>query len=139
MNPIAEIQKRRDDARAAYHEIASTATADELREASMVVEDAQRELSDFIVKGARPCPRCGVMPHGMEQPNTRGGVEYEVGCLGCPAFEHDDGTIREHRVRGGMMPSHAVDAWNAGADYWSKQNLNRPVGVVRKAVAKETE
>lgn len=65
-----------------------------------------------------PCPSCGEQPHGMEHQTGRGNPEYEIGCLGCGAFLHSDRTIREHRVRGGLKPEHAVDAWNAGPDYW---------------------
>lgn len=99
-------------------------TRDEEQAASRVVEALQKELSDVITAGAKPCPRCKNMPHGMEHPTGKGGIEYEVGCIaGCPPFAHDDGTLRIPRVRGGRMPLHAVEAWNGGPDFWD-QALN---------------
>lgn len=81
----------------------------------------QKELSDVITAGANPCPDCGELPHGLEQPSGKGGIEYEVGCVaGCPDLELPDGTRIQHRVRGGLLPKHAVDAWNEGPEFWTK-------------------
>lgn len=122
MTTLSETKAQLEVARAKYLEIVHTAPAPEVRAASDVVKSLQGKLSECITAGAKPCPTCEAPPHGMEQPNTRGGVEFEIGCIGCGAFEHTDGSIREHRVRGGMMPSHAVDAWNAGPDFWQRQS-----------------
>jgi hypothetical protein len=92
-----------------------------LHAVSMAVKDVSREVSAAITLGCEPCPGCQQVPHGMEQPGRRGAFEYEIGCLGCKPFDHTDGTRREYRVRGGLMPSHAVDAWNAGPDLWLKE------------------
>ena len=77
------------------------------------------ELQAVLTEGAQPCPLCGQKPHGMEQPTAKG-VEYEIGCLGCKPFKHKDGTTRRPAVRGGLLPKHAVEAWNAGPDFWLK-------------------
>lgn len=99
---------------------AATATQDELRVITDVVRDARKGVSRAITKGANPCPFCKAEPLGMEHPTQRGGVEYQVGCIACPPFLHTDGTKRQVSARGGTMPHHAVDAWNAGADFWIK-------------------
>lgn len=92
-----------------------TATHHESQELSNVVVALQKAISDAICEGANPCPRCANPPIGIEQPNARGGVEYEIGCgAGCEPFADNNGTMRQCRVRGGMMPKHTVEAWNAG-------------------------
>lgn len=89
----------------AYHAIVHTAPAAEVKAASDTVKAARRALSDAICEGANPCPLCDAAPIGLEQPRGKGGVEYEIGCPSC----------RDTRVRGGMLPRHAVEAWNEGA------------------------
>ncbi|MDQ2668031.1 MAG: hypothetical protein M3Z05_18815 [Gemmatimonadota bacterium] len=120
MAKINDIRAERDKALEHARSIQETGTQEELRRASEAVEAAQHAMIATITKGADPCPMCKEMPTGMEQPNARGGVEYEVGCSTCPPIQHDDGSTRQPRVRGGMMPSHAVDAWNGGPDFWTK-------------------
>lgn len=117
---IAKIKADLGAALAAYREIANTAPAPQVLEASRKARALQEALSAAISEGANPCPDCGAQPHGMEQPTGKSGVEYEIGCLACGQFEHTDGTLRWHRVRGGMLPKHAVEAWNAGPDFWMK-------------------
>lgn len=102
---VIEIKKKLDEAITEYQGLAtSTATDSELREASLIVKKLQAELSSAITHGAEPCPQCNVVPHGIEQPSGRrsGGVEYEIGCL----------THTKLRVRGGLLPRHAVETWN---------------------------
>lgn len=71
------------------------------RELHELVKHWQTKLSSIIAEGAVPCS-CGAgHPHGMIQPGTKGRDEYEVGCLVCTL-----------RVRGGLLPKHAVEAWN---------------------------
>lgn len=98
----------------------ATATQDELCVITDMVKDARKAVSRAIADGADPCPFCKLEPIGMEHPTTRGGVEYQVGCLVCPPVEHSDGTKRRVTARGGTMPHHAVEAWNAGPDFWLK-------------------
>ncbi len=104
-------------ARARYAEIAPSGSSRELEEQSAAIKSCMQAVSAAITSGCEPCPGCKQLPHGMEQPGKRGTFEYEIGCLTCKPFDHE-GTRREHRVRGGLMPSHAVDAWNAGPDFW---------------------
>lgn len=87
---------------AKYRAMADTATQSELRKASDAVKECRKALSACITEGAEPCPDCKVLPHGMEQPKGDS-VEYEVGCLACGKS-----------VRGGLLPKHAVEAWNEG-------------------------
>lgn len=101
-----------------YREIAHKAPAAQVAAASETVKELQKQVSDAIVEGSHPCPDCGAAPIGIEQPRAGGGVEYEVGCPNCRWFKHTDGTARAHGVRGGLLPRHAVEAWNAGPDYW---------------------
>lgn len=102
-----------------YRKIAHAAPAAQVNEASDVVKSLQKQFSDTIVEGAHPCPDCGAAPVGIEQPRPDGrSVEYEVGCRNCGWFKHTDGTARAHGVRGGLLARHAVEAWNAGPDFW---------------------
>lgn len=92
-------------AREAYHEAREHAPPHIERSLHHAVKTAMAEFAAKMVEGAEPCPKCGAMPHGIEQPRRDGrGCEYEIGCLAC----------KGERVRGGLMPSHAVEAWNAG-------------------------
>jgi len=109
---ISESKKRLEAARSAYHKAPT-------REARELINVAMKELSSTIADGAEPCPLCGQKPHGMEQPTAKG-VEFEIGCLGCKPIKHTDGTTRRPAVRGGLLPRHAVEAWNAGPDFWLK-------------------
>lgn len=64
---------------AAYHEVADTAPAPELRQRTAEIQALRGELSALMSEGAQPCPKCGVPPHGMRKnPQT-----FEIGCLGC--------------------------------------------------------
>ena len=105
MATIKQIQALKETLAAAlgaYHAIASTTSPDDSREASNAVKAARKAISDAICEGAEPCPTCGTAPIGIEQPRGRGGVEFEIGCPVC----------RDMKVRGGMLPKHAVEAWN---------------------------
>lgn len=86
------------------------------------VKRLQRALAALVAEGANPCPRCGAEPHGIEQPRGDGKVivtEYEIGCLACGPFEHEDGTMREPRVKRQQTRAQAVLVWNAGPDFWA--------------------
>lgn len=120
MRTIKDVKKAIADAVAAYHKIVHSSPAADVKKASDVVKGLRAELSAIITEGAKPCPMCKEQPFGMEQPNGRS-TEFEIGCLGCKPIEHEDGTIREPRVRGGMVPAHAVEAWNGGPDFWLVQ------------------
>lgn len=123
---------RRNDmiqARARYHQLAEKGTPTEIRAAADAAKAAGLAFTAAITEGAKPCPFCAKHPHGIEQPRSGGdGYEYEIGCLTCPPFKYADGTMRQVRVRGGLLPRHAVDAWNEGPDNWIKeQDANAPV------------
>lgn len=115
---LKEAKAQLEKARAHYAEIAPVGSAKELEAQSVVIKCCSEAVSSAITMGCEPCPGCKEPPHGMEQPGKRGTCEYEIGCLSCKPFTHTDGTRREYRVRGGLLPSHAVDAWNAGPDFW---------------------
>lgn len=116
---IDEIKKSITEAREAYQAICNTAPIDEVRAASRKVKELQAKLSWEITKGAKPCPKCGERPHGLEQPGPKNAT-YEVGCIGCNPFLHSDGTVREFRAIGGLLPRHTVEAWNEGPSAWSR-------------------
>lgn len=118
---LKEAKAQLEKARAHYAEIAPVGSSKELQAQSEVIKTCAAAVVSAITMGCEPCPGCKLMPHGMEQPGKRGAFEYEIGCLGCKPFDHTDGTRREYRVRGGLLPSHAVDAWNAGADFWLQE------------------
>lgn len=115
---LKEAKAQLAKARAHYAEIAPVGSSSELEAQSAVVKACSEAVSAAITMGCEPCPGCGKLPHGMEQPGKRGASEFEIGCLACKPFTHADGTRREYHVRGGLLPSHAVDAWNAGPDFW---------------------
>ncbi len=118
MAKIHDIKAARDQHLAHARSIESTGTAAELRAASQEVEAAQKELIAHITEGAKPCPFCKAPPMGMEHPTGKGGFELEIGCMHCPAFKHTDGTLRNVRVVGGMLPKHTVEVWNEGPDFF---------------------
>ncbi len=120
MKKLEDIKAKLADALAHARAIDATASASERRAASEVVEALQRESILHITDGAKLCPFCKAVPVGIEQPNGSGGSEFEIGCSFCPPFVHSDGTTRKVRVRGGMLPRHAVDAWNEGPSAWVK-------------------
>jgi hypothetical protein len=88
------------------------------RELSNKVRELNDKLIAALTAGALPCPMCGNPVHGMEQPGSRGSVEFEIGCVPCRPFVWTDGTVRNACVRGGLLPRHAVEAWNAGPNQW---------------------
>ncbi len=75
-------------------------TEAERHAATQAVTAAQEALSSALAEGAKHCPLCKVPPIGIEQPTAKG-REYEVGCRKCGL-----------RVSGGLLPRHAVEAWN---------------------------
>ena len=131
MANLKELKTQLAAAMEIYNDAEGTATVAQDRANSIVVRDLKRAISAALLEGANPCPRClvedvdGTTTPGsrliaIEQPTSDGGTTYEIGCSICLPFVHDDGTVRECRVKGGMMPSHAVDAWNGGPDFWKK-------------------
>lgn len=97
---IESVKASIDEAQADYFAKYGSADASE---AGASVKVLRKALAELLAEGAEPCAECKVPAHGMEQPRPGGGVEYEVGCLGCGAS-----------ARGGVLPRHAVEAWNAG-------------------------
>lgn len=117
---LAETKAALAKAQLDYNAVAETAAPPVIRKASDVVGTLKKQLIAEITAGAVACPGCGNPPHGLEQPRGTGGVEYEIGCVSCKAFVHTDGTVRLFRVRGGLIPRHAVEGWNAGPDFWQE-------------------
>lgn len=106
----------------------NTAAADRMRTLTIEIRSLRVDISEAIAHGAGPCPTCGAAPKGVEQPRPgtkRGESEYEVGCPICGWFIKEEGglTAFNHAARGGILPSHAVDAWNLGSEYW----VSKPV------------
>jgi hypothetical protein len=113
MSKINDLKAALDKHLAHARSIHDTATHAESQDASRAVEQAQRDLSAHITDGAKPCPVCDRQPIGMEQPvgarargEREGRVEYEIGCISCSGLS----------VRGGLLPRHAVEAWNEKVD-----------------------
>src|SRR5690242_16539540 len=106
---MQNIKKQLEAAKARYLELEATALPEDRYAAHCAVKALQKQLSDSIAEGAQPCPLCGGVAIGIEQPGT-----FEVGCPACPPVEHSDGTKRCVAARGGLMPKHTVEAWNAG-------------------------
>lgn len=99
---VADVEAKLTHARA----IDMTANRSEIAEASDAVEAAKKALADALVVGAKPCPTCAELPHGMlHEVSVRKQTMavIEIGCTGC----------RDHRAQG-FTPAHAVARWNAG-------------------------
>jgi hypothetical protein len=115
---INELAKKIADTKAKHHEASQADRGKDARDLAAQIKAMQADMSALITKGAAPCPKCQQPPIGIRQPKAGGGFEYEIGCLMCKPFKHSDGSIRQCRVRGGLLPRHAVDAWNEGPSCW---------------------
>lgn len=94
-------------AQAAYHAIVDTGNRSQVEAASGAVKAARNALRDGLVTGARPCPGCKAIPHGMLQDvETSKGERMEMVEIGCLACRH-------HRALG-MTQELAVKKWNDG-------------------------
>lgn len=102
-----------------YRDGAQTLSASSLQELSAVITDLQAELGAFYSAGAKACPNCGNLPHGME----RSAGVYEVGCLAClpQIVKQGAGSMRRSPAAQGKTPQEAVGNWNAG------KRLEQPV------------
>lgn len=138
MAKINDIKAERDAALEHARSINDTGTQAELREASARVEKAQKDLIAIIIEGAKPCPRCGAKPTGVEQPTGRGGSEYEIGCPTCTYVKFEDGSLHMALVRGGMIPRHAVEVWNEGMDVWARVPPNKEIDALRIIAQEES-
>lgn len=76
--------------------------SEECEKISLQHKAAMKELSDFLSKGAGPCPLCGDLPLGMK---VRSGV-YEIGPIASPL-----------RSRG-EYAEQAVENWNKGIYFY---------------------
>ncbi len=114
---LADLKSELIAAREAYLAIVHTAPAVEVKAASDKVKRLQAAISDCITEGAKPCPMCHNTPHGMQQTEGKY-IGFEIGCLHCRPFKWADRTVREPRVRRGLLPRHAVEAWNEGPAAW---------------------
>ena len=125
---MENLKKDLADALTHYRSIVHTASIPDVRAASQKVREAQMQIANEIAAGALPCPLCKGPPFGMEQPRLPEGVmtEYEIGCTACPAYVYreKDGTVRATAARGGFLPSHCADAWNAGPSMWKIKSYN---------------
>lgn len=117
LDRLAGLKADLGKAREAYLLVVHKAPAGQVKSASDAVRELQRAISDCITEGANPCPKCLRPPHGIHQ--TEGKYPgFEIGCLTCHPFKWIDRTTRYPRVRSGLLPRHAVEAWNAGPSAW---------------------
>lgn len=119
-----------------YLSVQSRMPADVARAAHEQVKAAQNALQAAMTAGAAPCPICGTHPAAIEQPSSSGGSEFEIGCPNESCrhpIKHTDGSTRHICVRGGMLPKHAVETWNAGPGYWMKATSAEDTIAERKA------
>ncbi len=156
MANLKDLKAERDKRLAHAREISNTATHPENQAAGNAVIEMQLAIVAHITQGAKPCPVeievtpavlatdgtvatpavtrvCGLAPTGLEQPAGRGRSEFEVGCPVCRTIAHTDGTTRRVSVRGGLLPKHAVDAWNEGPDQWTIVPVEAPPAAVSPA------
>lgn len=89
------------------HENAQKMTAGDLRKLSVEIRALRKELSDLYSDGAKPCPKCGAEPIGMDR-----ATKFEVGCVVCPPYLVNETTRRSYSAHG-RNPAEAVENWNA--------------------------
>jgi hypothetical protein len=118
MAKIEELAGAVASARKAYQDKANTAAAPELRALNEAAKKAGADLAAAIVAGAKPCPSCGGVPHGMLQNFQVDKVAFpgfEIGCSSCldhgAATPDLDGEADEALAR-------TVKRWNAGPGKW---------------------
>jgi hypothetical protein len=88
-------------AQAEYHKKANDLTSPQIAAEVEKFNTMRAGISAEITDGAKNCPDCGNVPHGIFHDGTPN--PFEIGCLLC----------RDHRVRG-ALPEDAVEDWNAG-------------------------
>ena len=101
---IAECQRLIDEERAKVQALGDNITLKQQAESSAIVEDLIKLQAATITDGAKPCPKCGALPHGMVHPMPVKGETrnvYEIGCLPCADVRSID-----------LLPELAVERWN---------------------------
>ena len=90
MRTMKVIRDELGEASAAYHAVANTASAPEIRKHTERIRALQVELYQAIAAGANPCSRCGAQPIGLRHvhgSDSRGQVTwrhtFEIGCASC--------------------------------------------------------
>lgn len=89
-----------------YHEKASSSTPDQIAAMTQAIKAARAAEQAALAEGAKPCAKCGNMPHVIEQQRGSGNLVltlYEVGCL----FPHDESRQVKRQTR-----EDAVAEWN---------------------------
>lgn len=133
MRTQAEIQAELDKVRAERHAKAGSITEDESRAIGDKCKSLMAELSASLTDGAKPCPNCGVLPHGNHKQKLRfkkgsDGVArqevpdlFVVRCLGCPPTETVLSTVGDEVdvqvvpvASSGETVAEAVENWNSG-------------------------
>lgn len=128
LKEIAATKAELVTARAAYHNDVHSALPARIAEHTQTIKVLRGRLSALICAGAEKCPDCESGPIGLEQPRPDGkSSEYEVGCPRCGLFEFSEGDVRSHSARGGTLPHHAVEAWNAGPHFWQRASADKAV------------
>lgn len=103
------------EAKAAYHEKASTLTADQIRKESEKFRALGQEIQDILLEGAKDCER-EVETYGADgEPDGTTTETYRPLAIfhdGTPnPFEIGDPRVRDKRVRA-ALPEDAVQMWN---------------------------
>jgi hypothetical protein len=112
MRRVKDIRADLSAALADHHANSQEWTAGKTRENDMKIKGFRQELSDVYSEGAKPCPKCGNAPHGMDRD---GKSLFEVGCLVCPPEPVIvDGEVRWRKSWSsqGRTPQEAVEMWN---------------------------
>jgi hypothetical protein len=116
MRRVKDIRADLSAALADHHANSQEWTAGKTRENDMKIKGFRQELSDVYSEGAKPCPKCGNAPHGMDRD---GKSLFEVGCLVCPPEKLPDIVVeglavpqRKSYSAQGRTPQEAVENWN---------------------------
>ncbi len=115
---IVELQESIAKLRAEKHEKHDDLTNKQERELTEQIKDFGKQLVAVLTDGAKPCPKCGAMPHGMVHPAGVKGKSrsiYEIGCVTPAESTHETTGEKHGQVRAiDLLPEIAVERWNDG-------------------------
>jgi hypothetical protein len=104
---------------AEYHEKAAESTPAQIATMTKAIKEARAAEQAELSQGAKPCKRCGHIPHIIKQQASKRGIVfhyYEVGCLDIGCYDEiiQDGEVvgQEHwRVKDSSLEQ-AIKGWN---------------------------
>lgn len=132
MRTQEEIRTELASAKEAYDKVALGAES-EWRPYSNQIKALQKELSDCISEGAKPCPHCGGQPIGLRHVHlapfgANQSVEFFIYEIGCPCKDSLEMSMSPDRET-------AVAMWNR--DEWNPPLHREEAHRLRQEALKE--